>query len=73
MAGATESETLANIKAKSEIRDVLDWERYRNTDKANKLMPPADSHQRKMLEEDAAKNPKLLEDMRKTVPSLFDF
>ena len=73
MAGATESETLANIKAKSEIRDVLDWERYRNTDKANKLMPPADSTQRKMLEEDVAKNPKLLDDMRKTVPALFDF
>lgn len=73
MAGATEEETLANIKAKSEIRDALDWERYRNTDKANKLMPPADSHQRKMIEEDLAKNPKLLEEMRKTVPSMFDF
>jgi hypothetical protein len=73
MAGATEAETLANLKAKSEIRDALDWERYRNTDKANKLMPPADSHQRKLLEEDAAKNPKLLEQMRKTVPALFDF
>ncbi len=73
MAGATEEETLKNLKAKSEIRDALDWDRYRNTDKANKLMPPADSHQRKMLEEDVAKNPKLLEDMRKTVPSLFDF
>lgn len=73
MAGATEEETLNNLKAKSEIRDALDWDRYRNTDKANKLMPPADSHQRKMLEEDLAKNPKLLEDMRKTVPSLFDF
>ena len=73
MAGATEDETLANLKAKSEIRDALDWDRYRNTDKANKLMPPADSHQRKMVEEDLAKNPKLLEDMRKTVPSLFDF
>lgn len=73
MAGTTEEETLANIKAKSEIRDALDWERYRNTDKANKLMPPPDSHQHKMLEESMAKNPKLLEDMRKTVPSLFDF
>jgi hypothetical protein len=73
MAGASEAETLSNLKAKSEIRDALDWERYRNTDKANKLMPPADSHQRKILEQDAAKNPKLLEEMRKTVPALFDF
>jgi hypothetical protein len=73
MAGATEQETLANIKAKSEIRDALDWERYRNTDKANKLMPPADSRQRKALEEATAHGDKALEDMRKTVPSLFDF
>ncbi|TXH05565.1 MAG: hypothetical protein E6R07_01790 [Nevskiaceae bacterium] len=73
MAGATETETLANLKAKTEIRDALDWDRYRGTDKANKLMPPADSHQRQMLEADAAKNPKLLDDMRSTVPALFDF
>ena len=73
MAGATEEETLANIKAKSEIRDALDWERYRNTDKANKLMPPADSRQRKALEEATAHGDKTLEEMRKTVPALFDF
>lgn len=73
MAGATEEETLTNIKAKSEIRDALDWERYRNTDKANKLMPPPDSHQHKMMEDDLAKNSKLLEEMRSAVPSLFDF
>ena len=73
MAGANEAEVLEHLKAKSEIRDALDWDRYRGTDKANKMMPPADSHQRAMLEADVAKNPALLEDMRKVVPSLFDF
>jgi hypothetical protein len=73
MAGASEEETLVNIKHKTEIRDALDWERYKGTDKANKLMPPADSHQHAALQADLAKNPALLEEMRKTVPSLFDF
>ena len=40
MAGANEDEVLANIQAKKEIRDALDWERYEGTDKASKLMPP---------------------------------
>ena len=73
MAGKDEAETLANLKAKAEIRDALDWERYRGTDKANKLMPPGDSHQRAALEAALAKDPQLLDDMRKVVPSLFDF
>ena len=73
MSGATEAETLAHIQAKSEIREVLDWDRYRGTDKANRLMPPADSRQRKALEEAAAHGDKALEQMRKTVPGLFDF
>ncbi|MGH8460309.1 MAG: hypothetical protein ACRESS_01765, partial [Stenotrophobium sp.] len=73
MSGKTEAEVLAHIKAKSEIRDVLDWPRYQGTDKANKMMPPADSAQRQMVQQDLAKNPKLLEQMREVVPSLFSF
>ncbi|MGH8504623.1 MAG: hypothetical protein ACRETM_01500 [Stenotrophobium sp.] len=73
MSGKTEAEVLAHIKAKSEISDVLDWPRYQGTDKANKMMPPADSAQRQMLQQDLAKNPKLLDDMRGVVPSLFSF
>ena len=73
MAGKDESEVLANIKAKGEIRDALDWARYRGTDKAAKLMPPADSHQRRELEAAVAQDPQLLEQMRKVVPAMFDF
>jgi hypothetical protein len=73
MAGASESEVLETIKAKSEIRDALDWTRYRGTDKENKLMPPADSTQRAALEAELKQNPKLLEEMRNVVPGMFDF
>jgi hypothetical protein len=73
MAGKDETEVLANIKAKAEIRDALDWERYRGSDKEGTLMPPADSHQRRELEAALAEDPRLLEEMRKVVPSLFDF
>jgi mono/diheme cytochrome c family protein len=73
MAGKTEEEVLAHLKDKSEIRDVLDWSRYRGTDKETKLMPPADSAQRRQLERALADNPKQLEEMRSTVPSLFNF
>lgn len=73
MSGATEAEVDANIKGKSEIRDALDWPRYRNTDKAAKLMPPADAPQHAALEAAMQENPKLLDEMRAVVPSLFDF
>lgn len=73
MAGATEAQVLANLKAKSEIRDALDWERYKGTDKESKLMPPADAPQRAKLIEALQKNPKLLDEMRAVVPGLFDF
>ena len=73
MGGETEDAVLANIKNKSEIRDALDWSRYQGTDKANKLMPPADSSQRAALEAAAKQDPGLLGQMRNTVPSLFDF
>ena len=70
MAGANEDEVLANIQAKKEIRDVLDWERYEGTDKASKLMPPRDSLQYQQLKK---LDPKVRQQMRDTVPSLFDF
>lgn len=73
MAGATEKDVLESIKSTSAIRDALDWDRYRGTDKANQLMPPADSGQRAALEATLAQNPKLLVEMRDTVPALFDF
>ncbi len=73
MGGKTEDEVLARIEAKSEIRDALDWARYRGTDKESKLMPPADSHQHAALVAAQVQNPQLLEEMRKLVPSLFDF
>ncbi len=73
MDGKTEDEVLANIRDKGEIRDALDWPRYRGTDKESKLMPPSDSHQHAALERDLAQNPKLLDDMRSQVPGLFDF
>jgi hypothetical protein len=70
MAGANEDEVLANIQAKKEIRDALDWERYEGTDKASKLMPPRDSLQYQQLKK---LDPKVRQQMRDTVPSLFDF
>ncbi|ROH92156.1 hypothetical protein ED208_07255 [Stagnimonas aquatica] len=73
MSGATEAEVAANLKAKPEIRDALDWQRYRGTDKAAKLMPPADAPQHAALEEALKQNPQLLDEMRAVVPGLFDF
>ncbi|HUP93113.1 MAG TPA: hypothetical protein VM074_12775 [Solimonas sp.] len=73
MGGKTEAEVLEHVQAKPEIRDALDWPRYRGTAKENKLMPPADSAQRARLEQALAQDPKLLETMRAVVPGLFDF
>lgn len=73
MAGADEAAVLAAMKQTDSIRDALDWERYRGTDKETRLMPPADSRQRRELEAALAQQPRLLEDMRKVVPSMFEF
>lgn len=73
MSGADEAAVLANIKAKDAIREALDWSRYQGTDRANKLMPPADSVQHERLQAALAQNPKLLDEMRAVVPGLFDF
>jgi len=73
MAGTDEATVLAGIKGKAAIRDVLDWERYRGTDKEGTLMPPLDSHQHAELQAALERDPQLLEEMRKVVPSLFEF
>jgi len=73
MSGATEAEVRQHIEAKSEIREALDWDRYRGTDKAAKLMPPADAPQHAALQEAIQQNPKLLDEMRAVVPGLFEF
>jgi len=70
MSGDSEGQVLAKIQGKSEIREALDWDRYLQTDKASKLMPPRDSVQFKMLQQaDEAEREK----MRDTVPSMFSF
>lgn len=77
MAGADEATVLASIKTRENIREVLDWERYRGTRKEGQLMPPADSWQREDLMQVRAQQqagaPDPLEQMRDVVPSLFDF
>lgn len=73
MGGKTGEEVLASIRETTAIRDVLDWDRYRGSDKENTLMPPADSHQRRELDDALARGEPVLEEMRKVVPSLFDF
>ncbi|MES2885415.1 MAG: hypothetical protein V4709_11450 [Pseudomonadota bacterium] len=73
MSGATEAEVRANIEAKSEIHEALDWDRYQGTDKAAKLMPPVDAPQHAAMEAAIQQNPKLLEEMRAVVPGLFEF
>lgn len=73
MAGDSVADVLAHIKDTPEIRDVLDWERYRGTDKAGTLMPPADSPERAELEAALRQGKPELERMREVVPSMFDF
>ncbi len=73
MAGADEGQVLASIRQTRDIRDALDWARYQNTDKANKLMPPVDSVQYQRLQRDGEKGQEALKQMRDTVPSLFGF
>ena len=73
MGGVTEAEVLENIKAKKEIRDALDWERYENTDKSSKLMPPRNSNQYRKLMDAGENGRKTLQQMRDTVPGFFNF
>ena len=62
-----------SVLTNTTIREALDWPRYQGTDRANKLMPPADSVQHERLQAALAQNPKLLDEMRAVVPALFDF
>ncbi len=73
MGADTEAAVLASIRARTEIRDVLDYARFLGTEKAGTLMPPQGSEQRTAL--DAARNGGSAdhEKMRETVPALFDF
>lgn len=73
MSGPDEQTVLAKIQETTKIRDALDWERYRGTDKASILMPPTDSVQYEKLNEELKTNPELLGKMRDEVPSLFGF
>ena len=73
MAGDTEQAVLESIKKKAEIRDALDWERYAKTDKASKLMPPADSAQYHAIEDAGAAGKQAREKMRDLVPGMFSF
>ncbi len=73
MAGADEEGVLNSIRNTRDIRDALDWARYRDTDRANKLMPPADSVQYQRLQQDGEDGQEALRRMRETVPSLFGF
>jgi hypothetical protein len=73
MGGATENEVLEEIKAKKEIRDALDWERYEGTDKSSKLMPPRNSVQYRKLMDQGEEGKKVLQKMRDTVPGFFNF
>lgn len=67
----TEDKVLAELKDKIEVRDALDWDRYKGTDKASILMPPTDSAQYAKLLEHLKKDPEALKAMRATVPGLF--
>lgn len=73
MNGADEDEVLSRIQATDEISDVLDYERYLGSAKAGKLMPPANSRQRKKLEQSANGGSDHLQQMLDTMPSMFDF
>lgn len=73
MAGPTEADVLARIRDTDSIRDVLDYERYRDTRKAGQLMPPDGTWQREHLEQALAGGEDPLTPMREQVPSLFDF
>lgn len=72
MSGADEATVLANIRNTRDIREVLDWQRYEGTEKASKLMPPADSVQYQRLRQSEHVEA-TLQRMRDAVPSLFGF
>lgn len=72
MTGVDEDAVLSAIRETREIREVLDWARYQGTDRAGKLMPPADSVQYQRLQA-SPEAEEALRRMREAVPGLFGF
>jgi hypothetical protein len=72
MSGDSEGEVLAKIKQVSEMREVLDYERYLGTKKESRLMPPEGSYQRKELERARAAAKDDLKRMVEVIPGLFE-
>jgi len=73
MSGKTEQIVLQSIKNNDKIRDVLDYDRYQNTNKAGQLMPPENSWQRLQLDKAIANGKTPHAAMRDVVPDLFGF
>jgi len=73
MNGPDEQTVLERIQATDEIVEVLDYERYLGTNKAGKLMPPANSRQRAKLDAAEQQGKNHLQQMVDTMPLLFDF
>ena len=73
MGGKTEAVVLEKIAATDKILEALDWERYAGTSKANKIMPPENSWQRRELNKAIATGSDPLPEMRDAVPSMFEF
>lgn len=73
MGGKSEQIVLDKIAATDQITEALDWERYTGTAKANKLMPPENSWQRRQLNKAIAEGNDPLAAMREAVPSMFEF
>jgi hypothetical protein len=71
MSGDTAEDVLDRLKQVSEIREVLDYDRYLGSQKESRLMPPKDSWQRKELDEARAHGEDDLKKMVDAVPGLF--
>jgi hypothetical protein len=72
MSGDSEEEVLAKIKRVSEIRDVLDYERYLGTKKESSLMPPSSSYQRRDLDRARVAGNDDVKKMVNVMPGLFE-
>jgi hypothetical protein len=72
MSGDGEEQVLAKIKQVSEIRDVLDYERYLGTKKESRLMPPSASYQRSELDRARAAGKDDVKKMLDVIPGLFE-
>ena len=72
MSGDSEEEVLGKIKRVSEIRDVLDYERYLGTKKESTLMPPSSSYQRRDLDRARVAGNDDVKKMVDVMPGLFE-